>query len=244
MSSLYDNDSFFRAYAQMDRSRGGLSASGEWHQLKPLFPDLQGRRVLDLGCGYGWHCRYAAEQGAAAVLGIDLSEKMIREARRRNPSPAITYRVCGMDAYEYPAEAFDLVISNLALHYVEDLEAVYKRVRRTLKPSGIFLFNIEHPVFTAGIREDWIYDGGSPLCWPVDNYFYPGERQVRFLDHTVKKYHHTLTQILMGLLRNGFRLEAVEEAQPSPEMLALPSMRDEMRRPMMLLVKAVKTERE
>ena len=149
-----------------------------------------------------------------------------------------------MDAYEYPAEAFDLVISNLALHYVEDLEAVYKRVRRTLKPSGIFLFNIEHPVFTAGIREDWIYDGGSPLCWPVDNYFYPGERQVRFLDHTVKKYHHTLTQILMGLLRNGFRLEAVEEAQPSPEMLALPSMRDEMRRPMMLLVKAVKTERE
>ena len=132
---------------------------------------------------------------------------MIREARRRNPSPAITTGSAAWTRYEYPAEAFDLVISNLALHYVEDLEAVYKRVRRTLKPSGIFLFNIEHPVFTAGIREDWIYDGGTPLCWPVDNYFYPGERQVRFLDHTVKKYHHTLTQILMGLLRNGFRLK-------------------------------------
>ena len=111
MSSLYDNDSFFRAYAQMDRSRGGLSASGEWHQLKPLFPDLQGRRVLDLGCGYGWHCRYAAEQGAAAVLGIDLSEKNDPGSPPKEPVPGHTYRVCGMDAYEYPAEAFDLVIS-------------------------------------------------------------------------------------------------------------------------------------
>ena len=52
------------------------------------------------------------------------------------------------------------------------------------------------------------------------------------------KQHHTLTQILMGLLRSGFRIDAVEEAQPSPEMLGIPGMADELRRPMMLLVKA------
>ncbi len=54
----------------------------------------------------------------------------------------------------------------------------------------------------------------------------------------VVKQHHTLTQILMGLLNNGFELEAVEEAEPSEEMMYIPGMKDELRRPMMLLVKA------
>lgn len=60
MSFIYDNPAFFSAYAEMPRSRGGLAAAGEWHQLGPLFPDVAGKAVLDLGCGYGWHCGYAA----------------------------------------------------------------------------------------------------------------------------------------------------------------------------------------
>ena len=56
------------------------------------------------------------------------------------------------------------------------------------------------------------------------------------------KQHHTLTQILGGMLMCGFVLEAVEEAHPSEEMMHLPEMKDEMRRPMMLLVKARKPE--
>ena len=62
----------------------------------------------------------------------------------------------------------------------------------------------------------------------------------KFLDYDVVKQHHTLTQILMGLLHNGFTLQAVEEAMPSPDMLDIPGMKDELRRPMMLLVKAQK----
>ena len=78
----------------------------------------------------------------------------------------------------------------------------------------------------------------KPLHWPVDNYFVPGERKTRFLGCDVVKQHHTLTQILMGLLDSGFALEAVEEAQPPEEMMALPGMQDELRRPMMLLIRA------
>lgn len=78
--SEYDNPDFFREYAKMARSRQGLAGAGEWHQLRQLFPALEGLRVLDLGCGYGWHCKYAAEQGAAEVLGIDLSQQMLEEA--------------------------------------------------------------------------------------------------------------------------------------------------------------------
>lgn len=213
MTNEYEKKEFFDQYAQMPRSKGGLPAAGEWHQLRPLFPPLEGKSVLDLGCGYGWHCKFAEEQGGARILGIDLSERMIAEAKRRNSGAKITYRVCGIEEYEYP--------------------------------EGIFLFNIEHPVFTAGQGQDWIYEkNGRPQYWPVDDYFMPGERRTNFLGCDVIKQHHTLTQIMMGLINSGFGLEAVEEAKPPEEMMDIPGMRDELRRPMMLLVKARVRQKE
>ncbi len=232
--SLYDSPEFFSAYAQMSRSREGLSGAGEWTQLRALFPDVQGLRVLDLGCGYGWHCRYAAEMGASAVTGIDASARMIAEAQSRTAHPRIAYSVCDLTVYEYHPAAFDLVVSNLVLHYVEDLDAVYQHIHRALTPGGVFLMNIEHPTFTAGVRQCFASDG----TWPVTDYFLPGERQTEFLGHSIVKQHHTLTQILNGLLKTGFVLEAVEEAMPPEEWQS--AMPEEMRRPMMLLVRARK----
>ncbi len=241
MNNEYDNERFFEEYAKMPRSRDGLSAAGEWHQLKPLFPPLAGKTVLDLGCGYGWHCRFAAEQGAVKVLGLDLSRKMIEEANRRNAEKRIEYRVCGIEEYEYPENKWDCVVSNLALHYIEDIDKIFQKVYQTLKPGGNFLFNMEHPVFTAGVGQDWVYTAeGKPQYWPIDNYFIPGKRSTHFLGCEVVKQHHTLTQIMMGLLDNGFELEAVKEAEPPEEMMHIPGMKDELHRPMMLLVKAKK----
>ena len=56
MRNIYDNSEFFAAYAEMGRSKDGLKAAGEWHQLQPLFLNYR-EKVLDLGCGYGWHCK-------------------------------------------------------------------------------------------------------------------------------------------------------------------------------------------
>lgn len=241
MSNQYDNETFFKEYGRMSRSKDGLKAAGEWHQLKPLFPPLQGKTVLDLGCGYGWHCAFAAEQGAARVLGLDLSKRMIEEAKKRNTEKQIQYSVCGIEEYEYPEAVWDCVVSNLALHYIADLETIFQLVYRTLKPDGVFIFNMEHPVFTAGVGQDWIYtEEGKPQYWPVDHYFIPGERSTCFLGCDVIKQHHTLTQILMGLLNSRFELKAVVEAEPPEEMMGIPGMKEELRRPMMLLVKAVK----
>ena len=230
----YDNPEFFAAYAQMDRSQAGLAGAGEWYQMEPLFPDMHGKDVLDLGCGYGWHCKYAADHGARHVIGIDLSDKMISEARKRNKHECIDYRVANLMEWDYLTSAFDVVVSNLVLHYVEDLDKVYRCIHQTLRPGGVFLMNIEHPVFTAGVNQQFAKDG----TWPVDDYYYPGKRQTDFLGYCITKYHHTLTQILNGLICAGFCLEAVEEAMPPKEWRAV--MPDEMRRPMMLLVKAVK----
>lgn len=241
MENIYEKESFFQEYSKMSRSREGLKGAGEWHQLKDLFPDLKHKHVLDLGCGYGWHCSYAVECGADRVLGIDSSEKMIQEAKKRNADPKIRYEVCGLDGYAYPDNSFDCVISNLVFHYIEDLEEIYQKVYKTLKDNGTFLFNMEHPVFTGSVNQEWVCDSeGRKIYWPVDRYFETGERVTNFLGHAVVKQHHTFTQILMGLLNTGFQIEAVEEAVPAPEMRSLPEMENEMRRPMMLLVKARK----
>ncbi len=75
ITSEYDNEHFFNEYAKMARGQQGLAGAGEWHQLKPLFPPLEGKRVLDLGCGDGWHCKFASELGALQLLGIDAAGK-------------------------------------------------------------------------------------------------------------------------------------------------------------------------
>ena len=79
----YDNNRFFNQYSQMSRSIEGLKGAGEWHVLKKVLPDFTNKKVLDLGCGFGWHCIYATEHGAKFVTGIDISEKMLEEARKK-----------------------------------------------------------------------------------------------------------------------------------------------------------------
>ena len=240
-TSRYDDETFFEKYGQMARSRLGLSGAGEWETLEPLLPDFAGKRVLDLGCGYGWHCGYAARHGAAYVLGTDLSEKMLETARIKNIAPAIQYRRSAMEDLTFPAGSFDVVLSSLAFHYVESFSQVVDKVRDSLAPGGYFVFSVEHPVFTAYGSQDWYYDeNGNILHFPVDNYYYEGKRKAVFLGEEVVKYHRTLTTYLNTLLTHGFELSQVVEPQPPESMLHIPGMLDEMRRPMMLIVSARK----
>ena len=237
----YDDPCFFEKYSQMTRSQQGLAGAGEWRELEKLLPDFHGRRVLDLGCGYGWHCQYAAEHGAACVLGTDISQKMLEAARARNPGPSIEYRQAAMEDLRFPDGFFDVVLSSLAFHYVKDFRPLVRSISRWLTPGGGFVFSVEHPVFTAYGSQDWYYGpDGEILHFPVDNYYLEGPREAVFLGERVTKYHRTLTTYLDTLLENGFRLTRVVEPQPPEDMMELPGMRDELRRPMMLLVSAVK----
>ena len=131
-----------------------LGAAGEWAQFERLLPrDMRGLDVLDLGCGYGWHCAYCAARGARSVLGLDPSEKMLARAKELNAAPQIEYRLGAVEDYLWPEAAFDLVVSNLALHYVGELPPVFAGVYRALRPGGTFALNMEHPAFTSGVNE-------------------------------------------------------------------------------------------
>lgn len=237
----YDNEIFFEKYAQMGRSVNGLDGAGEWRELKKLLPDFKGKRVLDLGCGYGWHCVYAAQNGAASVTGADISEKMLGEAKRRTDFDCITYECAPMEDLTYETESFDVILSSLAFHYIKDFQPLAEKIYGWLAAGGNFVFSVEHPVFTAYGSQDWYYgENGEILHFPVDNYYYEGKRDAVFLGEHVVKYHRTLTTYLNTLLNCGFTIRQLVEPKPPEDMLELPGMKDEMRRPMMLLVSAVK----
>ncbi|MDQ0879426.1 class I SAM-dependent methyltransferase [Peribacillus sp. V2I11] len=238
----YDDANFFSAYEHMPRSVKGLEAAGEWHVLKGLMPNLRNKRVLDLGCGFGWHCRFAREQQASSVVGVDISDNMLQRARGKTDDPFISYIKTPIEDIDFSDSEFDVVISSLVFHYIESYEAICKKAHDCLKPGGTFVFSVEHPIFTSRNEQDWyVDDHGNHLHWPVDNYQFEGLRETTFLTENVVKYHRTISTYMNGLIGAGFSIKAVREPMPSDEMLkSVPEMKDENRRPMFLMISAVK----
>jgi ubiquinone/menaquinone biosynthesis C-methylase UbiE len=249
-TNKYDDDDFFAKYQEMARSKYGLEAAGEWSTMVKMIPDLKGKRVLDIGCGYGWHCFFATEQGATSVVGIDNSHKMLQVAERKSKElfshddakyKSIEFKNMSIEDMDFPEGSFDVVISSLALHYVQSFADAAIKIARFLKPmEGEFVFSVEHPIFTSYGTGDWIYNEDGKLDhWPVDCYFSEGLRTTNFLGCEVVKYHKTLTTYINSLVTTGlFQITQVIEPLPEPEMLA--KMPEEARRPMMLLISAKK----
>lgn len=238
--NIYDREEFFAGYSTLPRSREGLAGAPEWPALRALLPALRGADVLDLGCGFGWFCRYAREQGAARVLGIELSEKMLDRAREMGADPAIAYRRADLETVELPEGVFDLAFSSLALHYIADLGALLAKVCRALVPGGSLVVSMEHPIFMAPSQPGWRVEAGRHV-WPLDGYFREGERVTDWFTKGVVKQHRTLGTTLNLVMSAGFTLTHVEEWCPSAAQIAAePEWEKERERPMFLLLAARK----
>lgn len=237
--NIYDNAAFFEGYSQLRRSLEGLDGAPEWASLRAMLPELCGKRVLDLGCGFGWFCRWAHAQGAAEVTGIDVSEKMLARARETS-DPAIRYERADMDALALEPTHYDLIYSSLAFHYLAKLDALMVQIARGLVAGGRLVFSVEHPMFTAPSEPGWIEQDGKKR-WPVDNYLKQGARATNWLAPGVIKQHRTVATYLNLLIVNGLSLFHIEEWGPTDEQLAAwPALADERERPTFLLIGANK----
>ncbi|MDI2594311.1 class I SAM-dependent methyltransferase [Pseudomonas sp. 681] len=235
--NIYDDPEFFQGYAQMGRSIGGLDAAPEWPALRSMLPPMNGLKVVDLGCGYGWFSRWAAEQGADNVLGLDVSEKMLEQARNTTSASSIRYERADLEHLDLPAASFDLAYSSLALHYIKDLPGLFSNIHAALKPGSRFVFSIEHPIFMAPRNPGWLIDGEGRKRWPLDSYQHEGERVTHWLAEGVIKQHRTVGTLLNTLLGAGFSIQHVNEWGPSDEEVAAqPALAEERERPMMMLV--------
>ena len=239
--NIYDRPEFFDGYSRMDRSLRGLDGAPEWPAIQMLLPQLCGKRVVDLGCGFGWFARWSMTEGAVSVLGVDLSEKMLSRARAETADPGVRYLRADLESLELPGATFDLAYSSLALHYVEHFERLVGVVFQALVSGGHFVFSIEHPIFMASTSPGWLTTAEGGRAWPVDHYAIEGARLTDWLAKGVRKQHRTLGTTLNTLIDAGFAVRRVVEWSPTPEQVAThPSLADELDRPMMALVAAQK----
>jgi len=237
--NIYDQPEFFAGYSQLGRSIEGLDGAAEWPALRAMLPEVGGLRIVDLGCGFGWFCRWAHDNGASHVLGLDLSEKMLARARAAGPDIGITYQRADLDHLSLPAGGFDLAYSSLALHYVEDVARLFRTVHQALSPGGHFVFSTEHPIYMSPTRPGWVVDAEGRRTWPVDRYLVEGPRKTDWLAKGVVKHHRTIGTTLNALIKSGFTIGHVEEFRPTDaQVAAKPELAEELERPMFLLVSA------
>jgi len=235
--NIYDDPEFFQGYSQMGRSLGGLDAAPEWPALQSLLPRMHGLKVVDLGCGYGWFSRWASEHGAHSVLGFDVSEKMLEQARNTTSAANIQYARADLEHLDLAEGSFDLAYSSLALHYIKDLAGLFAKVYAALKPGSRFVFSIEHPIFMAPRNPGWLIDSEGRKHWPLDSYQLEGERVTNWLAEGVIKQHRTVGTLLNTLIAAGFTIRHVNEWGPSAaQVAAQPALAEERERPMMMLV--------
>lgn len=237
--NIYDQADFFAGYSQLPRSLHGLDGAPEWPDLQAMLPDLKGKRVLDLGCGFGWFCRWAADQGAAEVFGLDVSENMLTRARSETSSAAVRYERADLETVAIQPAAYDLIYSSLALHYLVDLARLTAEVRRGLASGGAFVFSVEHPIVTCSTHQQFIADAEGRKHWPVSGYLSEGRRVTDWLAKGVVKQHRTLATYLNLLTNNGLSLTQIKEWGPTAAQIAAkPAWAVERERPMFLLVSA------
>lgn len=177
-----------------------------------LLGDLSGKRVLELGCG-GAQCSIAfAKQGAVAI-GVDFSAEQLAFARRLTERENVRIELHHGDLADLAfvrADSIDLVFSSYALGYVEDLNRVFRQVHRVLKQGAPLVFSLPHPSYDM-IDDD---DADAPLLIrrsyfdrsPID-YEWNG---IKFTD-----YHHTISDLYMGLTRTGYHVDVMIEPEPT-----------------------------
>jgi 2-polyprenyl-3-methyl-5-hydroxy-6-metoxy-1,4-benzoquinol methylase len=246
LQNIYDDPDFLAGYRTLERFGAGWTRAAEHGDLLALLPDVDGRRVLDLGCGAGQLAHFLARAGAADVVGVDLSEQMLALARADWAHPRVAYRRGAIEDVTFPPARFDLVVSSLAFHYVDDYAGLLRRIAEWLVPGGVLVYSTEHPIYTARLPGDgWVLDdAGRRMRWSLDAYSDEGAREEIWFVEGVRKVHRTLATLINGVVDAGLIVERVVEPVPSDEWLrSHPQAHDERRRPMFLLIRARKPAR-
>src|SRR5262245_26204957 len=168
--NIYDDPAFFTGYSTLERFGAGWERAAELGDLLSLLPDVAGRRVLDLGCGAGQLAHHLARRGAADVVGVDLSERMLALARAQWSHPRLTYQRASLEGVQFPAGRFDVVVSSLAFHYVEDYRGLITRIAGWLASGGVLVYSSEHPLYTARLAGGgWVGDDAGS-GWGMEGY--------------------------------------------------------------------------
>ena len=172
--------------------------------------DYSNKTILDLGCGIGCFA-YEFGEKAKEVVGIDISDKVIKYAIENNSRENIKYYVkdiTKLDDFDYK---FDIVFSDMVFNYIEDYDKLLRDIYNHLNDNGMLVFSEVHPISTASLGESsWVNDSGQ-LKFQLDNYCNISKRKRVYFNGTFDFYHRRFEELINIAYKNGFIIEELHE---------------------------------
>lgn len=221
-------NSMAAAYELFNNSPDSYSYTIEWPCIQELLPELRGKSILDFGCGTGIFTFLLEKYYPSKVIGIDLSEEMLKIAIAKGEEKKSSAQFVLGDASKlasYFDETFDLVFSSTTTHYLTNLDELFENIRRVLKEDGTCVLSIIHPVYSA------LYPIEHGDTFPSDDewivryldkrkraYIQPWiEYNDNFENQLSRSYHYTMSDYINAILRAGLRIQEIKEPMP-PEV--------------------------
>lgn len=227
MAKAYD------AYVSHDES---FSNAIELPAILKQLSEVRGKRIFEFGCGSGRLAFEIEKLSPAEIVAVDVSQAMIDLADRYKAEQASRVSfLCGDVSKDFHHErgTFDLIVASTVFHFIEDLEGVFSHLKALLKPNGIMVLSLIHPVHSAKYPLEK-KDGAFPekedyklkyLCKQNRAYVQPWISQNKDIeDFLCYSFHHTLEDYFRAFQKNGLSLinlmeplppEAWKETKPS-----------------------------
>jgi ubiquinone/menaquinone biosynthesis C-methylase UbiE len=199
-------DSFAESYSTENES-SLLNAYYERPAMIDLAGDVNGRRVLDAGCGSG-PLSAALRAKGAIVTGFDSSPAMVELARQRLGEDADLHVADLGQLLPFADGAFDDVVVSLVLHYLRDWTAPLAELRRVLKPGGRLILSVNHPIVYK------LMDPGADyfaIMQYSDEFTFNGQSAV------LTFWHRPLHAMTDAFTEAGFRISVISEPPASPD---------------------------
>ncbi len=214
-------------------------SEGDWSRRAILDPavgellnNLNGRDVLDLGCGEGRYSRIMQAKGAT-VSGIDPVPQFIAHARSLDTTS--TYVEGTAESLPFADNSFNVVLSYLSIVDIEDLGAAAQEIRRVIRDGGELIIATLSNM--ASTTSGWVKDSdGNKTHRTVDRYMEHFAMDLEWRDIKIRNYHRPLSYILGLFLNNGFVL--TQFIEPLPDA-ADPKSKEEYRVPTFQIYKLV-----
>ncbi len=211
-SSVYDERDFFETYLQKRNQDNSPNKTLEEPIVEALLGEVKGKDVLDLGCGDGAFGKLLLDRGARSYHGVDGSQNMISAAKALFQEQQASWEQKTLESFIFQKGKYDLVVSRLVFHYIDQLEPILQGIYQSLRQQGALICSIEHPVITSCY--DAYHQETKRSNWIVDHYFSSGERLNTWIGKDVIKYHKTIEEYFQLFKAAGFEVSEIRESKP------------------------------
>ncbi len=197
------------AYDAFTSGKNSYRDTIEWPCIQAMLPDIKGKSVIDLGCGSGRYTFLLEEAGPRKLTGVDISDEMLRIARKKAESRGSKARFVKGDLHDFvPEDQYDVVFSSTLSHYIVDLFPLFANIYDMLTYKGICIISVVNPIYSAHLTK-----GGQDAPHPrTDSFVQPWYNGDEELEELLSySYHHTFSDYINAIIHNGLTILEMQE---------------------------------